>query len=735
MPGSFKLPRFALKIGKYIFCRVIHLFCILLFLTPCYASLAQRVMIDSLKKTLPFLRDSARVDCLNVLSLAYAYIHLDTAKLYLLKAYNEASSFHYLRGMAMSLNNEARIAGHGLRDFLLQEKISVQALQLYKNGKDQKVLAETYMNLALALFCQGQFDRSSEACLLAIQNSQKAGDKKGEGEALAILGSISFESGNYEMSFEYFNESLRIFKSIHDSYNIAILLIKLGDLYRLAGDRQTALNFYLESLKYPKGPTLEWHPLVDLGDTYYSLTPYDSALYNQEKYIEVIKSLTVKSNYITFPRIRMAEIHIASKQYDQALALLLNDLELSKERNDKNQVMRLLLDIGRSYKGKRDYRKAFYFAKDLLRTALSHGANQYIRDGYKLMSVLYDHLHQVDSAYFYYKQYTSMKDSVSLDEFSKGLAIYKASTENEKKQAQIALLKNEKLIDKQQLQLREQQLKGESFLKNILFGCLLGVGLIGIFFFRNIILKQKNEEHRREIIEKELNLQKLESERTKSELQQQATELEMQALRAQMNPHFIFNSLNSINRFILQNNKAQASEYLTKFSKLIRLILQNSQVSLISLQRELVALQLYLELEAVRFDDHFTFNISIEDNMETSELKVPPLIIQPYAENAIWHGLMHKEEKGHLQIDLYVQEDMLYCKITDDGVGRKKAVELKSKSAFTYKSMGMQITANRIAMLIKEEQAATQIIISDLILHDGSCGGTEVLIKIPIYHD
>ena len=327
-----------------------------------------------------------------------------------------------------------------------------------------------------------------------------------------------------------------------------------------------------------------------------------------------------------------------------------------------------------------------------------------------------------------------MKDSVALDEFSKKLAIYKAATENQKKQAQIELLNNEKLINQQQLQLSEQQVKGESFKKNILISGVLILILLGFIIFRNINLKQKNEAHRHEIIEKELNLQKLESERIKSELQQQATDLEMQALRAQMNPHFIFNSLNSINRFILQNNKAQASEYLTKFSKLVRLILQNSQVSLITLENELEALQLYLELEAVRFDDHFEFKIIVEDELNAAGLKVPPLIIQPYAENAIWHGLMHKEEKGHLQIELYEEENMLCCKITDDGVGRKKAVELKSKSASTHKSMGMQITANRITMLQKEKNSPT-IKITDLILPDGTGGGTEVLIKIPACYD
>ena len=194
---------------------------------------------------------------------------------------------------------------------------------------------------------------------------------------------------------------------------------------------------------------------------------------------------------------------------------------------------------------------------------------------------------------------------------------------------------------------------------------------------RNIILNRRNEKQQ---MEHEMKIQKLESARTHAELHQQATELEMQALRAQMNPHFIFNSLNSINRFILQNNKAQASEYLTKFSRLVRLILQNSQAALISLESELESLRLYLELEAVRFDHHFEFKISVENDLDISALKVPPLIIQPYAENAIWHGLMHKEERGHLEIRIFQQQEILCCRINDDGIGRKKAAELKSKS-------------------------------------------------------
>jgi hypothetical protein len=232
-----------------------------------------------------------------------------------------------------------------------------------------------------------------------------------------------------------------------------------------------------------------------------------------------------------------------------------------------------------------------------------------------------------------------------------------------------------------------------------------------------------------------LEMERSEKEKELSRLQHRTAQLEMHALRAQMNPHFLFNSLNSINRFIIQNNSEQASGYLTKFSRLMRLILQNSQHELIPLENELEALKLYLELEAVRFDHHFSYTIKIDEHLDVAVLKVPPLIIQPYAENAIWHGLMHKEEKGNLLIELKEQGDYLVCSITDDGIGRKKAAELKSKSASTHKSMGMKITADRIASMKQRKSNENNIQITDLVAPDGSAAGTKVEIKIALHYD
>ncbi|HKZ64825.1 MAG TPA: two-component regulator propeller domain-containing protein, partial [Chitinophagaceae bacterium] len=144
--------------------------------------------------------------------------------------------------------------------------------------------------------------------------------------------------------------------------------------------------------------------------------------------------------------------------------------------------------------------------------------------------------------------------------------------------------------------------------------------------------------------------------------QQKMTEVEMQALRAQMNPHFIFNCLNSINRYIVKSDQTTASLYLTKFAKLIRLILDNSNSKNVILTNELEALKLYIEMEALRFDKKFTYEIKVESNLGTDTVELPPLIIQPYVENAIWHGLLHKESNGHLSIQISMACDsMLQC--------------------------------------------------------------------------
>lgn len=227
--------------------------------------------------------------------------------------------------------------------------------------------------------------------------------------------------------------------------------------------------------------------------------------------------------------------------------------------------------------------------------------------------------------------------------------------------------------------------------------------------------------------------EKAEAQKILMSTQRKMTEVEMQALRAQMNPHFIFNCLNSINRYIVKSDQTTASFYLTRFAKLIRLILDNSNSKNVVLSNELEALKLYIEMEALRFDKKFTYNIHVEKNLGVDCVEVPPLIIQPYVENAIWHGLLHKETDGHLDIRVSMTEDsMIQCIIEDNGIGRAKAMELKSKTATSRKSLGMQLTENRLSLLNKHARLNASVEIIDLVDAEGEGCGTRVVLKIPV---
>lgn len=235
------------------------------------------------------------------------------------------------------------------------------------------------------------------------------------------------------------------------------------------------------------------------------------------------------------------------------------------------------------------------------------------------------------------------------------------------------------------------------------------------------------------IVKARAEKQKQQAEKILMDTQRKMADVEMQALRAQMNPHFIFNCLNSINRYIVKSDQITASLYLTKFAKLIRLILDNSNSKYVTLTNELEALRLYIEMESIRFEKKFTYNVTVHQGVQSDIIFVPPLIIQPYVENAIWHGLLHKETSGELQITInMLSESMLQCTIEDNGVGRQRASELRSKSASTKKSLGMKLTEDRLALLGKKAHVFASVEVEDMVDYAGDAQGTKVIIKIPI---
>jgi LytS/YehU family sensor histidine kinase len=199
-----------------------------------------------------------------------------------------------------------------------------------------------------------------------------------------------------------------------------------------------------------------------------------------------------------------------------------------------------------------------------------------------------------------------------------------------------------------------------------------------------------------------------------------------------MNPHFLFNCLNSINRYIVKSDPKTASHYLTKFARLMRLILDNSASESITLEKEIQTLQLYIEMERMRFANAFEYTIEVEEGIEPDSLAIPSMLLQPYIENAIWHGLLHKEEGGHLWVRFsQPTEDLLTVEIEDNGIGRQKAKELKSKEAISNKSYGMQISQDRLFLIQELYGLKATVEVKDLRDGQGHDSGTKILVQLP----
>ncbi|HEU0137809.1 MAG TPA: histidine kinase, partial [Flavobacterium sp.] len=216
-------------------------------------------------------------------------------------------------------------------------------------------------------------------------------------------------------------------------------------------------------------------------------------------------------------------------------------------------------------------------------------------------------------------------------------------------------------------------------------------------------------------------------------LEKELAEYEQKALHLQMNPHFVFNCLGSISSFIVQNGTDSAIKYLSKFSKLMRLTLEYSKESLIPIDKEIESLQNYLELEQLRFNQKFEFSISKSADIE-DDMALPPLLLQPFVENAIIHGLIPKKEQGNIAISFATSGECLICTIQDNGIGFETSQEIKEKLVSVHKSMALDITRKRLEMMEASTSRKAKVEINELKNDVGEVTGTTVILKLPIQY-
>jgi len=245
-------------------------------------------------------------------------------------------------------------------------------------------------------------------------------------------------------------------------------------------------------------------------------------------------------------------------------------------------------------------------------------------------------------------------------------------------------------------------------------------------------LDDKVEKKSRHIIELTKENEEQKRNKLKLEHSKQLIQLRMQAIQAQMNPHFLFNTLNSIKNFIIKNNKKDAVTYLSKFANLIRLILDNSQLQEISLKDEIEIIKLYVEVENIRFNNEILFDVQVDGRVDLAQIKIPPLILQPFIENSIWHGLALK--KGKKKIFVKIKEDKSFANIIieDNGIGREKAMEIRASKLLNRESLGIKLTEERLATYTKYLEERYKLKFEDLYDEKESPTGTRIIISLPV---
>lgn len=580
-------------------------------------------------------------------------------------------------------------------------------------------------------------DRSADYLSKLLEISIRQSDVDGQVNAYKLLGSIQYNAGNYKQALDYYQKVLNEIKKGYEEK-------KTFDIYKLIGLANKALgntevsvlNFNLYKQKAKQYNDLS--AMVDADNNlalfYIDNKQYDEAIQISKKNADAFNSRANNSKATPIQQNAAASNLILGKAYymkgekKNAVTELNNSVAVENQSivyNDK--------DAKGVFKQSDSLVSQFSFQQSLgqssrpdFTNALTNAANtnigtnylnenrttdaiKYLENSgsYKTLALAYEKNGQYEKAINAYKRYiqsldeeinTRLTDNRMSDQLNSTLDIMNKKVE---------LLEKEKTISTKTIDLlkMEQNLQADKVSSRNYI-----IGLLAILAFVMIIVIYFVA-------------------RTVNEKRTANLKLEMKSLRSQMNPHFVFNALNSVNGYISQNNERAANQFLSDFSMLMREVLNNAESDFITLAEEVNLLKHYLKLEHDRFNDKFDYTVTIDPQLEMDQLKVPSMLVQPFIENAIWHGLRYLEEKGNLELNIGLSNSNLLISILDNGIGRKNSKEIKTKNQKNYRSIAIQNIFKRIEIIKQVYKMPIEITLSDANPLDPA-GNTGTLVKI-----
>ncbi|HTF81789.1 MAG TPA: histidine kinase, partial [Cytophagales bacterium] len=526
---------------------------------------------------------------------------------------------------------------------------------------------EIYLQLAEAY----DYNNKPQEAIRILNNSTHF-NKKEKVKADLLLGEIYKKQKNYDASLEQYQKALQNNSGPSNSNELAIINSKIAEVYK----DQKISKKSLEYLNKAKHEALESKNTDLLRDI--------NSLISQE--------FKENKNYKEEIKIREQNLSISIANKDTTLYV-----------NEAVALAYLYLRSNQFKKAEDLVNRVIYFAQ----TNQKHIKLEAL--AYKAKAMLYQLNGNYPLSNTYYTYYAKTVDTLLKRLEDKEAQNLKASALFAEKQKQIDLLEKDATINKKTIEaLSNAQVAVDERIarqKIIIWSLAFGIVLIVISAY---IIYQNAQKRR---------------------LANQL--LALKSLRSQMNPHFIFNALNSVNSFISINDEKSANKYLADFSKLMRMVMENSQHEFITLSQEVEILTLYLSLEHFRFKNKFNYTFTIDEGIDKDFISIPPMIIQPHIENAIWHGLRYKEEMGFLKVHIFKKDDNnIQISISDDGIGRHRSQQLKTMNQKSNKSTGIKNTQNRIELIKEIYGKDITIKITDAYIeaHDP---GTRVEIVIP----
>lgn len=620
---------------------------------------------------------------------------------------------------------------------------------------------------------KGHLEKSEVNLLKAYQKCKELDDPFETYRTLLALSSLYENKGDLTKSIEYSLQASEVANENNLKTTLGTVYLRIAKGYAKAGDHQNALRYIKITEDYCTEIQQALLPeaLSFTGTYFHTLNNTEAALKAYLKCDSVMQAQGI-FNEATSVYTNLASIYTTNNKLDSAGFYFSKSVKAAEAKNHKY--------LGRIYtnyssflnKIGKDSLALEYVDKALADIKLKNDIEG-LPEALQAKAECLIQLEAYESGFEVFRSIITVKDSLNQLSNQQSLAEMMTKYETGQKEAEIQKLSSEKKIQQLQLEKQKALLAGNELLakqKQQEIDLLNQNRLIQELTLRQqkeaLALKElevESNQRKLELTQKEKELNEAElnhqifsknlilvgsivllsfivlifnqyrinthrkNDKEKFQLQNQLSEMRLEALRSQMNPHFIFNALNSINRYIIRNSKETASEYLIKFSKLMRMILENSKSPTVTLESELHALQLYVELEALRFENKFDFNLSIAPEINQNKIAIPPLIFQPFVENAIWHGLMNKNERGVISIEMKaLSNNKIFVAIEDNGVGRNSANEY-NKNSHNGKSFGMQITHDRLNAFNRKEN---NLKIIDLFDEDKNPAGTRVEIEL-----